>query len=224
MSSGSKREGGGGTDATRQSAAELLAGVAEAAPLRVLLIDEESDRSRDVTAELEALGHTVIHQTRSAEGASNLYDRVGEATPDVVIIDMHSPDRDTLEDMRRITTERPKPIVMFVDESDSESIRKAVRAGVAAYVVKGSNPERVRPVLEVAIARFEEFQSLRSELERTRNSLADRKVIDRAKGLLMQRRGLSEEEAYKAIRTMAMNRSQRLVDVARTIVDMAEVL
>jgi response regulator NasT len=142
----------------------------------------------------------------------------------VVIVDMDSPDRDTLEDMQRITSEQPRPIVMFVDETDSESIRTAVRAGVAAYVVRGASPERIRPVLEVACARFEEFQALKSELARAQSTLADRKVIERAKGILMEKRGLTEELAFSMLRTMAMKRGARIADVARHVLAAAEII
>ena len=137
---------------------------------------------------------------------------------------MDSPDRDTLEDMQRITSEQPRPIVMFVDESDSESIRTAVRAGVAAYVVKGSSADRIRPVLEVAVARFEEFQALKSELARAQSTLADRKIIERAKGILMEKRGFSEEEAFRMLRKMAMNQGVRLAEVARHVLAAAEII
>jgi response regulator NasT len=113
---------------------------------------------------------------------------------------------------------------MFVDESDDESTRAAIEAGVAAYVVKGAGPERVKPLLQVAIARFREFQHLRAELARARSSLADRKIIDRAKGILMERRHWSEEQAYRQLREMAMSRNMRLVEVARGVIDLADVL
>jgi response regulator NasT len=143
---------------------------------------------------------------------------------DVIIIDMESPDRDTLEGMRRISHERPRPIVMFVDDGSPEAIRAAVRAGVAGYVVGGADPERVKSVLDVAMARFEEQQSLRSELDRARATIEERKIVDRAKRLLMEKRGMSENDAYKTLRQTAMNRNLRLIDVARTILDMVDLL
>jgi response regulator NasT len=113
---------------------------------------------------------------------------------------------------------------MFVDRSDSESIRAAVQAGVSAFVVDGLSPERVRPILEVAIARFKEFQALRRELETARSTLEDRKVIERAKGILMKSRGLTEDEAFRLLRKIAMDRKLRLIAVAREIVGVAEIL
>jgi len=189
--------------------------------LRVLLVDERADRARDLASTLEAAGCQVVAQLL---GAVDLHATLRAVQPDVVIVDMDSPDRDTLEDMQRITSEQPRPIVMFVDETDSESIRTAVRAGVAAYVVKGASAERIRPVLEVACARFEEFQALKSELARAQSTLADRKLIERAKGILMQKRGLSEEIAFQMLRKMAMNQGVRLAEVARHVLAAAEIL
>jgi response regulator NasT len=189
--------------------------------LRVLLVDERADRARDLASTLEQAGCQVVAQL---VGAVDLHATLRAVQPDVVIVDMDSPDRDTLEDMQRITSEQPRPIVMFVDETDSESIRTAVRAGVAAYVVKGSSAERIRPVLEVACARFEEFQALKSELARAQSTLADRKLIERAKGILMEKRGLSEELAFSMLRTMAMKRGMRLAEVARHVLAAAELI
>jgi response regulator NasT len=189
--------------------------------LRVLLVDERADRARDLASTLEAAGCQVVAQL---VGAVDLHETLRAVQPDVVIVDMDSPDRDTLEDMQRITSEQPRPIVMFVDETDSESIRTAVRAGVAAYVVKGASAERIRPVLEVACARFEEFQALRSELARAQSTLADRKLIERAKGILMEKRGLSEEIAFQMLRKMAMNQGVRLAEVARHVLAAAEII
>jgi response regulator NasT len=141
-----------------------------------------------------------------------------------VIVDMQSPDRDVLEDMQRLNRDQPRPIVMFVDESDNESIHAAVEAGVSAYVVNGLQAGRVRPIIEVAIARFQAFQALRGELEAARTSLAERKLIERAKGILMSRRNVDEEQAYRLLRKTAMDRKTKLVEVARQVIEMAELL
>jgi response regulator NasT len=154
----------------------------------------------------------------------DLHAHLENVDADVIIIDMESPDRDTLEDMRRISCERPRPIVMFVDDGSPEAIRAAVHAGVAGYVVRGADPDRVKSVLDVAMARFEEMQSLRSELDRARTTLEERKVVDRAKRLLMEKRGMSENDAYKTLRQTAMNRNLRLVDVARNVLDIVDLL
>lgn len=190
-------------------------------PLRVMIVDENPERAALIEASLAGEGYEIVARVI---GRADLQATVNRVEPDVIVIDMECPDRDTLEDMSRITRERRRPTVMFVDRSDSESIRAAVQAGVTAYVVAGLSPERVRPVLEVAIARFTEFEELRRELESVRSNLEDRKVIERAKGILMKRRGLPEDEAFRLLRKMAMDRKLRLAAVARELVAAAEVL
>lgn len=118
----------------------------------------------------------------------------------------------------------PRPVIMFSDEDDTATIEKAMRAGVSAYVVDGLNPSRLKSIMDVAVARFREYQALRQELEKTRNQLADRKTIDEAKSLLIKHKQLSEEEAYHAIRKMAMDKGQRMVDVARNIISVMKLL
>jgi response regulator NasT len=186
-----------------------------------MVIDEKTERAALLGDALRAAGCEVV---ASMILRADLQSEVNAAQPDVVIVDMECPDRDVLEDMSRITRHQPRPIVMFVDRSDSESIQAAVQAGVSAYVVGGLSAERVRPVLEVAIARFKEFQSLRSELETAKSSLVERKVIERAKGLLMKHRGMAEEDAFRALRKMAMDRKIRIAAVAREVVAAAELL
>jgi len=184
----------------------------------VLIVDRTIDRSHALREALEREGYVVL---TPPDGRFDLLRCVRELEPDVIIIDMDSPDRDMLEDSRRIFQEQPKPLV---DASDSDSIRQAVQAGVASYVVKGASAERVRHVLEVAIERFRAFQELKSELAQARTSLADRKFIERAKGILMERRGCSEDDAYRALRQMAMGRNQRLVEVARNVIELAALI
>lgn len=132
-------------------------------------------------------------------------------------MDLEAPGRDTLEQMREISRDQPRPIILFSNKRDSEYIRQAVQAGVSAYVVDGLSQERVMPIVEVAIARFREFEALKRELQETKTQLADRKVVDKAKGILMQRKGLSEDEAYQLLRKTAMSRNMRIADVARTL-------
>ncbi len=150
--------------------------------------------------------------------------QVRRIEPDVIIIDLDSPDRDTLENMRIISRDQPKPVVMFAADDDAGTIHEAVRAGVSAYVVDGLAGHRVKPVMEVAIARFREYQALRSELEETRNTLAERKVVDKAKGIIMRQRGVSEGEAYQLLRRAAMDSNQRIAEVARNLIRAAELL
>jgi response regulator NasT len=184
-----------------------------------MIVDENADRAALIEASLIDSGCQVV---ALLIGRADLEARVEAVQPDVIVIDMECPDRDTLEDMSRLS--RPRPTVMFVDRSDSDSIRAAVRAGVSAYVVGGLSPERVRPVVDVAIARFTEFQALRRELASARSDLEERKLVERAKGILMKRRGLDEDGAFKLLRKMAMDRKARLADIAREIVNAAEVL
>jgi len=191
------------------------------APLRIVLVDEKPVRSGELERELVECGYRVIARLSSRD---DLRARVAELAPDVLIVDLQSPDRDVLEDMQRIHSDKPRPIVMFVDESDSESIRAAVRAGVSAYVVAGLEGRSVRPIVEVAVARFQAFELLRCELETTRERLDDRKWVERAKGILMRRRGLSEDDAYKLLRKTAMDRKVRLGEVARQLVSLEELL
>ncbi len=189
--------------------------------LRVLLVGARVDHASRLVEALEAAGCHVLSR---ADSCVDLERTVAAVEPDLVIIDLESPDRDSLEGMARVGEGHARPVVMFVDESDTESIRSAVRAGVAAYVVKGADPGRIRPVLEVALARFEQFQALKGELREARASLEERKLVERAKGLLMERRQLSENDAYGMLRKLAMSRNTRIGDVARQVIDMAELL
>ena len=189
--------------------------------LRVMIVDETPERAALIEAALVEGGCQVVG---CVLGRADLQEKINEVQPDVIIIDMECPDRDALEDMSRITQQQSRPTVMFVDRSDSESIRAAVQAGVSAYVVDGLTAERVRPILEVAIARFNEFQKLRTELESVRTSLEERKVIERAKGILMKSRGLTEDAAFRLLRKIAMDRRTRVAAVAREVVAAAELL
>ena len=180
-----------------------------------MLVDDQPARAALLEQALLDHRYQVIARLSSAAG---LAEQVARLEPDVIIIDIESPDRDTLEHMASLHRENPHPVVMFAEEGDSNSIERAMRAGVSAYVVDGLNPSRVKTIVDVAIARFREYQALRRELEETRSQLADRKQIDRAKGLLMKHRSLSEEQAYNAMRKMAMDRSQRLAEVASNII------
>jgi two-component system, response regulator / RNA-binding antiterminator len=188
---------------------------------RVVLVDEKAERSGDLERALEAEGYPVIARLSSRD---DLRARIAELAPDVVIVDMSSPDRDVLEDMERLTSDQPRPIVMFVDESDAESTRAAVRAGVSAYVVDGLRSRSVRPIVELAIARFEEHEELRRELREARLHLEERKLVDRAKGILMQRKNVGEDEAYRLLRKVAMDRQVKIAEVARDLIALADLL
>lgn len=192
-----------------------------AAKLRVMLVDDDRGRSALLMQALVDAGYEVVARAGKNE---NILARVKQVDPDVILIDMELPDRDTLEHMRSISRDRPRPVVMFAERSDSATAEAAIKAGVSAYVVDGLSATRIKPIMEVAIARFREFEAMRTELEQTRSQLAERKVVERAKGILMQKRGMSEDEAYKALRKLAMDRNKRLVDVAESVIAAAELL
>jgi response regulator NasT len=189
--------------------------------LRVLLVDDNKDRSRILEQALLEADYDVV--TRVDQNI-NLTLEVSRVLPDVVIIDMCSPDRDTLDSMQLISDEYPRPIVMFTDDEDREVMQSAMKAGVSAYIVDGLSSTRVKPIVDVAIARFHEFQSLRDELKRTQTILEDRKIIDKAKSVIMSQRQVNEEEAYKVLRTTAMSNNKRIVEVAQEIIAVAEML
>ncbi|MFT4763986.1 MAG: response regulator NasT [Oleispira sp.] len=190
-------------------------------PARVMLVDDTPTRSAILEQALLDQGLIVVCRLESAQG---LIKNVEVHQPDIIIMDLESPDRDTLENMTVLNQHNPKPVIMFSEEGDSQVISQAIQAGVSAYIVDGLNPHRVKPILDVAIARFREYQALRKELKQTRDQLADRKIIDKAKGLLMKTKGLDEEQAYHAMRKMAMDQSKPLVDIAQNILSVMELL
>ena len=190
-------------------------------PLRVLIIDANRGRSALLEQALSDAGYQVLTRL---ETTHELLQQVAQLQPDVLLIEVDSPDRDTLENLAYLDRNNPRPIVMFASDSDSDAIGAAVRAGVSAYVVDGLHAQRVRPIVEVALARFREFQALRRELEVTRGKLEERKLVEKAKGLLMRQRGYDEEQAYQALRKLAMDRNQRIGEVARTVVSLLELL
>lgn len=189
--------------------------------LRVVVMDDDPDRARLVRDALEAGGVEVVAVLGSG---LDLLSRIEALAPDLLIADIDNPDRDMLEGLRRVGQERNRPVVMFAQDGRAETIRAAVEAGVAAYVVGGVQPDRVRPVIEVAIAQFAQFQELRAELNKAKTSLAERKLVEKAKGILMKSRGCGEDEAYTAMRKMAMDQKLRLVDVANKIIAAADLL
>jgi response regulator NasT len=203
----------------RRNAASGEKGIAGS--VKVLLIDDTRTRARVLRKALQDGGYEVV---QAAAAPLALLKAVERAQPDVIIIDVDSPSRDVLEHIVVMSQNAPRPIVMFARDPAQETIREAVKAGVSAYVVDGLEAARVKPIIDVACARFEEFQRLRGELAQVRENLSERKLVERAKGILMQRRGLSEEDAYAALRGMAMDRKQRLADAARSVIEAAELL
>lgn len=153
-----------------------------------------------------------------------LSDRLAQLQPDLIIVDAESEARDALEHVVMATRDERRPIVMFTNDEDTSHVPQALAAGVTAYIVAGLAPQRIRPILEVALARFAHEQSLRTELAQARTALQDRKTIDRAKGLLMQRQGLTEQAAYEKLRKTAMDKGLKLVDVAQRMLDVMDLL
>jgi response regulator NasT len=192
-----------------------------AAPLRVLLIDDGAHRVRLIRDELVAQGHEVVGVMDSARV---IHDAVEQLLPDAVIIDSESPSRDTLEHLAVLSGRSPRPVVVFAQDDADDPMRRAMAAGVSAYVVAGLQPQRVASVLRVAIVRFEQDRQLRAELAEARQQLSQRKVIDRAKGLLMKRQGLPEDEAYALLRKTAMDKGLKLAELAQRLVDAADLL
>ena len=188
---------------------------------RILLINDTAKPIGDLRAALVAAGHEVLD---GIEGPTELLRAVEAHRPDVVILDVDSPSRDTLEQLAMLHRHAPRPVVVFSASGDEQLIRAAVGAGVAAYVVDGLAPARLRPIIQVALARFEQEAQLRQQLEGVQQQLQDRKLIEQAKGLLMEKRGMSERDAYAALRQQAMRQNLKLADVARRILSMAELL
>ncbi|MDB5988294.1 MAG: hypothetical protein JWR16_3347 [Nevskia sp.] len=189
--------------------------------LRVMLVDDDRSRLEMVEQALHVDGHQVVAKLGTD---ADLSAAVIACQPQIIFIDVDAPGRDTLESLGQLNREHPRPIVLFAARSDAETIRRAVHAGVSAYVVDGLQPNRISSVIEVAIARFEMHQALQKDLEQARSRLADQRDIQRAKGIIMKRRQLDENEAFVVLRKMAMDRKQRLGDFARVVLSVADAL
>jgi response regulator NasT len=187
----------------------------------ILVIDEAQQRAVEICSGLIRAGHQVAAVLPSA---LELIERIEEIRPDIILIETESPSRDTLEHLSVMSRTMPRPVVIFASDGDSGTIRSAIKAGVAAYVVDGFDIDRLKPVVDVAVARFEEHQALRNELAAASRKLSDRKIIEKAKGILMKTRGMNEDAAYATLRKLAMERSQPLARVAASLVDMAGLL
>lgn len=190
-------------------------------PLNVLVIDENRIRAAVIEEGLREAGDFRVTVVYDMAGIAR---RIVEIDPDVVVIDIENPNRDMLEAMFQLSRAVNRPIAMFVDRSDTASIAAAVEAGVSAYVVNGLKKERVKPILDMAIIRFNAFSRMARDLEEARTELENRKLIDRAKGILMKSRGLSEPDAYKLLRRTAMNQNRKITDVAQSLIMAAGLL
>ncbi|MBB3310503.1 response regulator NasT [Rhizobium sp. BK196] len=189
--------------------------------LTILVIDENTIRASIIEEGLREAGHarvTVIHEV---QGVARIIDTL---RPDVIIIDIENPNRDMMEHLFQLTRTVGRPIAMFVDRSDTASIEAAVDAGVSAYIVDGLKKERVKPILDMAVSRFNAFSRLQRELADAKSALEERKIVERAKGILMKMRGLSEEEAFALLRQTAMNEKKKMSDIAQSVVTAAGLL
>ncbi|MCI0600435.1 MAG: ANTAR domain-containing protein [Beijerinckiaceae bacterium] len=189
--------------------------------LRIAVIDKNPLRAAILGEGLRAAGHMgVVH----IEDTADLLDRIRAIDPDVILIDLESPSRDVLEQMFQVSRLVARPVAMFVDTSDSAMIDAAIDAGVSAYIVDGLRKERVKPILDMTISRFNAFAKLKQELETAKSQLEDRKVIDRAKALVMRAKAIPEDQAYALMRQVAMNENKKIAEVARSIITAAELL
>jgi response regulator NasT len=193
---------------------------AEQSP-KIVIVDENPIRAAILEEGLRDAGFTVVDHIREMH---NLLARIYALDPDVIVIDLENPSRDVLEQMFQVSRAVRRPIAMFVDQSDSDSIRASVDAGVSAYIVDGLKKERLKSILDLCISRFNAFAKLQDELDRTKSALEDRKAIDRAKGILMKLKGLNEDEAYVLLRSTAMREKKKIGEIAQSIITAAELL
>ncbi|QPH56188.1 ANTAR domain-containing response regulator [Pontivivens ytuae] len=181
----------------------------------------DPERGEEIVSALREAGAGRVTRVEATAGLDR---RLAEVAPDIVLVDLEHPSRDMLDALTLATEPTARPVAMFVDRSDRALMQAAIDAGVSAYVVDGLRADRVKPVLDMAIARFHSVGRLRAELEATRAALAERKTIDRAKGILMKARGLSEDEAYALLRKTAMDQGRRVAEVAESLVSAAGLL
>jgi response regulator NasT len=189
--------------------------------LKIVLLDKDPARAAILEEGLREAGHPHVFRL---DETSHLLSRIYSIDPDVILIDLENPSRDALEEMFQMSRVVKRPIAMFVDQSDSASIEAAVDAGVSAYIVGGLRKERIKSILDLCISRFNAFARLQDELDRMRTALEERKVIDRAKGILMKAKSLTEEDAYALLRRTAMNENKKIAEVAQLVVTATELL
>ncbi len=183
--------------------------------LSILIIDENRLRASVIEAGLRDAGYTDLTVVHDVVGIAR---RIADIEPDVIVISLENPNRDMLENMFQLSRAVQRPIAMFVDRSDQAAIEAAVEAGVSAYVVDGLKRERVKPILDMAISRFNAFSRMARDLREARSELENRKLIDRAKGILMSTRGLSEADAYALLRNTAMNQNRKISEIAESLI------
>ena len=193
---------------------------AESSP-KIVIVDESPIRAAILEEGLREAGYTSV--VRISEMQS-LLARIYALDPDIIVIDLENPSRDILEQLFQVSRAVRRPIAMFVDQSDAASIQASVDAGVSAYIVDGLKKERIKPILDLCVSRFNAFSKLQDELDRTKSALEERKVIDRAKGILMKLKGLTEEEAYVLMRSTAMREKKKIGEIAQSILTASELL
>lgn len=189
--------------------------------LRIMLVNDAEHRLGRLRRALEDAGIEIVAEV---DGGMHLPQYIAAVQPDAVLIDSDSPSRDILEQLVIVSRDDPRPVVMFADNADQDVIRQAIRAGVAAYVYDGIKPSRIQALLEIAGARFQAEQQLKSELAEVQGKLGERKLVEKAKGILMQQKQLAEDDAYQLLRRTAMNRNLRIAELAQQIVDTANLL
>ena len=193
----------------------------ESNSLKILLVDDSQERAAALILALRTCGYENVSCANTADVLS---DQNRLSRSDIILIDVESPTRDTLEQLTLIRDRQPKPVVLFTQDENVQSIQAAIQSGVSAYVLDGISPSQVRPAIEIAMATFQSFQSLRAELDEARSSLEDQKTVNRAKGILMEKRRLSEEAAYQFLRKAAMDRKRKMADVARDIIALKDLI
>jgi two-component system, response regulator / RNA-binding antiterminator len=189
--------------------------------LRIAVIDKNPQRAAILEEGLRAAGHRNVVRI---DDTADLLDRIRAIDPDVILIDLESPSRDVLEQMFKVSRSVARPVAMFVDQSEAAMIDAAIDAGVSAYIVHGFRKDRVKPILDLTISRFNAFAKLKQELEMARSQLEDRKAVERAKALVMRAKSIPEEQAYALMRQVAMNENKKIAEVARSIITAAELL
>jgi response regulator NasT len=188
---------------------------------KIVIVDESPIRAAILEEGLRDAGFTGVEHIREMQ---NLLARIYALDPDVILIDLENPSRDILEQMFQVSRAVRRPVAMFVDQSDADSIQRSVEAGVSAYIVDGLKRERIKPILDLCVSRFNAFSKLQDELDRTKTALEERKVIDRAKGILMKLKNLTEDEAYVLMRSTAMREKKKIGEIAQSIVTASELL
>ncbi|KPA23589.1 putative transcriptional regulatory protein pdtaR [Shimia sp. SK013] len=189
--------------------------------LTILIVEPDKTRAQAI---IDSLAATGDHHIRVLSASTGLARSVAEMNPDLVLLDMANPSRDAIDALTLASSPLERPVAMFVDRSDDGLTKAAIEAGVSAYVVDGMQPDRIKPILDAAIARFHMFSRMRSELAATKRALEERKIIDRAKGILMRARNMSEDDAYALIRKTAMSQGKKIADVAQALVTASELL